>query len=84
MTVRRSVSNRKTATGFRKESSGEAPGPPPPLFTQRTALIIVASAMIGLAAGILTALAGSKPADAVLAGGTAFGAALALLNALIG
>jgi hypothetical protein len=55
-----------------------------PLLTLRAALILVASVAIGTAAGILGYLAGARPAEAVLTGGGAFGAAVALLNTLIG
>jgi hypothetical protein len=55
-----------------------------PLLTLRSALIILAALVTGAAAGILAYLAGARPAEAVLTGGGAFGAAIALLNTLIG
>ena len=53
------------------------------MLTVRTAFILIAAALIGIAAGLLTYLSPAGPAKSVLAGGAAFGAAIALLNALI-
>jgi hypothetical protein len=53
------------------------------LLTQRAALILIVALAIGITAGILSHLAGSRPAGAVLAGGASFAGAIALLNTLI-
>jgi hypothetical protein len=68
-----------------------APGPGPgsgpdrarPLLSQRTCLILIAALVIGIVAGALTYLAGNHIADAVLAGGAAFAAAVPALHTLI-
>lgn len=54
-----------------------------PLLTPRAALILLAALVIGAAAGILAHLAGTQPAEAVLTGGGAFGAVVALLHTII-
>ena len=68
------------------------PGPEPeqvpgqdgnPLLTQRAAVILFAALIAGLATGILVYLATANPAAAILAGGTAFGGAVKLLNTVI-
>jgi hypothetical protein len=51
---------------------------------QRAALILLISTLVAVAAGFLTAWAHQPAAEAVLAGGAAFGATLALLHQLIG
>jgi len=55
-----------------------------PLLTPRTALILLTALLIGVTAGVLSHLAGARPAEAVLTGGGVFGAALPLLDRLIG
>lgn len=55
-----------------------------PLLPLRSALILIAAVVIGVAAGILAYLGGARPAGAVLTGGGAFGAAVVLLNMMIG
>lgn len=67
-----------------RETRRASPGERDPLLSTRAALIIVAALVLGAAAGILAYLAGARPAQAVLTGGGAFGAAVALLNSLIG
>jgi len=54
------------------------------LLTQRAAVILFAALIAGLAAGVLVYLATANPAGAILAGGTAFGGAVKLLNTVIG
>jgi hypothetical protein len=55
-----------------------------PLLPLRAALILLAALVTGIAAGVLAYLGGARPPEAVLTGGGAFGAAVALLNTLIG
>lgn len=55
---------------------------PPPLFTQRTALILVAGLLAGLIFGACGALSMS-PATAVMSGLAAFGATVAGLHQLL-
>jgi hypothetical protein len=76
MTVRRSPPEREGPESHHSVAA-------PPLLTQRAALILVAALVIGVFAGMLAYLAGTKPADAVLTGGAAWAAAITLLNALI-
>jgi hypothetical protein len=84
MTVRRTPPN-GNLPGHRKwETRQDLPVEHGPLLTLRAALILIAALVIGAAAGILAYLAGARPAEAVLTGGGAFGATVALLNTLIG
>jgi hypothetical protein len=53
------------------------------LLSQRAALILIAALVIGTGSGVLTYLAGARPAEAVLAGGGACAAAIVALNTLI-
>lgn len=53
------------------------------LLTQRAAVIVFAALIAGLATGILVYLATANPAEAILAGGTAFGGAVKLLDSVI-
>jgi hypothetical protein len=53
------------------------------LLTQRAAVIVFAALIAGLATGVLVYLATANPAEAILAGGTAFGGAVKLLNTVI-
>jgi hypothetical protein len=57
---------------------------PPPLLSPRSALILALAVLIGLGIGLLTALAHHAPAEVVLAGCTATGAATVALHKLIG
>ncbi|WP_225994862.1 hypothetical protein [Streptomyces arboris] len=52
-------------------------------MTVRTALILLASVVIGVVVGGLTVLCGTQPAGAVLAGLTGVGASVPVLHALI-
>ncbi|MFE2754030.1 hypothetical protein ACFXGA_18730 [Actinosynnema sp. NPDC059335] len=53
------------------------------LFGQRTALILLLAVLTGIGAGVLTAVAGSHPAQAVLVGAAAAAAAIAFFNSVI-
>ena len=55
-----------------------------PLLDQRAALILLISLLVAIAAGVLTWCAHQSSPEAVLAGGAAFGATLALLHQVIG
>lgn len=59
-------------------SAGNEPNGP--LLSQHAALVLLIAVLVGTGAGILTYLAGNPPADAVLAGGAAFGATAAFAN----
>jgi hypothetical protein len=83
MTVRRGTHYRNLPDGHKRETQSGTSGEQSPLLTQRAALIFIAALAIGVTAGILTYLAGTRPADAVLAGGASCAAAIALLNNLI-
>ena len=83
MTVRGSWPDRKAPGDNRKESPARIPAGEP-ILTQRAALILTSSLVIGAAAGVLGYLARRNPADAVLTGGAACAAAIALLTRLIG
>ncbi|RBM23350.1 hypothetical protein [Streptomyces sp. PT12] len=55
-----------------------------PLLTVRSALILLLGVLVGVAAGLLTALAdGGGAARSVIVGAAAFAAAVAFFNALI-
>jgi len=82
MTVRRSRLHGKAPGDLDEESSTDVPDQQQ-LITDHAALILFAALVVGLVAGVLDYLAGSKPADAVLTGGGAFAAAIVLLNGLI-
>ena len=82
MTVRRSKPDGKRPAG--PDTENPRGRDRPPLITQRAALILLAALLIGVAAGLLSHLAGSNPASAVLSGGAACAGAIALLDALIG
>ncbi|MEU6476146.1 hypothetical protein ABZ858_04515 [Streptomyces sp. NPDC047017] len=56
---------------------------PDPLFTQRSALVLLLGLLVGTGAAILTVRAGSSPDAAVLCGGGAFGGAVIFFNATI-
>lgn len=84
MTVRRVPSKRNLPSHPREQTHINSPDEPGSLLTLRAALILVAALLTGAAAGVLAFLAGARPAEAVLTGGGAFGAAIALLNTLIG
>jgi hypothetical protein len=56
---------------------------PPPLLTERAALILLLAVLTGLGAGILTYLSGQNPPAAGLAGFGACGGALALFHTII-
>ncbi|MFG3105071.1 hypothetical protein ACGFZL_31765 [Streptomyces sp. NPDC048182] len=45
-----------------------------PLLSQRSALILLLSVLVGIGAGTVAALGDANPATAVLTGGGAFGA----------
>ncbi|MFI6151725.1 hypothetical protein ACIBCA_03400 [Kitasatospora sp. NPDC051170] len=60
------------------------PPDPTPLLTVRTALILLAAAVIGLAVGGLTFLGGGPTPTAVLAGLTGAGVSVPVLTKLIG
>lgn len=53
------------------------------LMTVRTALILLASVVLGAVAGALAFLSGAQPAGAVLAGLAGAGASVSALHALI-
>ncbi|MCK2237437.1 MULTISPECIES: hypothetical protein [unclassified Crossiella] len=53
---------------------------PTPLLGLRAALILLLAALTGIGAGVLAALAGRHPAEAVLIGVTALAAAAAFFN----
>ncbi|MEV0192366.1 hypothetical protein AB0I39_28020 [Kitasatospora purpeofusca] len=62
----------------------QLPSEPDPLFTQRTAIILLGGAFIGLVVGALTFLGGGSAAGAVLAGLAGAGASVMGLHKLIG
>lgn len=84
MTVRRKPSKRNLPSLAGEQTHTVSPDERGPLLTPRAAIILVAALLIGAAAGVLGHLAGARPAEAILTGGGAFGAAVALLNNLIG
>lgn len=84
MTVRREPSKRNLPSLAGEQTQSIPPDAGRPLLTPRAAIILIAGLIIGAAAGVLAYLAGARPAEAVLTGGGAFGAAVALLNNLIG
>ncbi|MER6441309.1 hypothetical protein ABT275_33730 [Streptomyces sp. NPDC001185] len=55
-----------------------------PLLSMRAALILLMALLVGIGAGVLTALAGAVVAQACLAGAAAFGAAVPFFNHLVG
>ncbi|MER6025030.1 hypothetical protein [Streptomyces sp. NPDC001851] len=59
------------------------PNDPGPLFTQRTALILLLGALTGVGAGFLTLRSGSGAAGAVLCGCGAFAGAVAFFHSVI-
>ncbi|MEU6236273.1 hypothetical protein [Kitasatospora sp. NPDC047058] len=61
----------------------QLPPEPEPLFTVRTAIILLGGAFIGTVVGGLTFLGGGSAAEAVLAGLTGFGASVMGLHKLI-
>lgn len=63
--------------------SSPSPTSPPPLLTVRSALILFLALVAGAVAGGLTRLGGNSWPEAVLAGGAAAAAALALFQSLI-
>ncbi|WP_432134342.1 MULTISPECIES: hypothetical protein [unclassified Streptomyces] len=54
-----------------------------PLLTMRSALIFLLAILCGIAAGVLTGLAGAETARAVLAGAAGFGLAVPFFDHLI-
>lgn len=58
--------------------------PPDPLFSVRTALVLLLAVITGAAAGILTFLMTFSVPASVLAGGSAWGAGLVLFHMIIG
>jgi hypothetical protein len=77
------------AMGCMTHSQDPQVSPPPPhsepgpFMPVRTALILLASVVIGVVTGGLTLLCGTHPAGAVLAGLTSVGASVPVLHALI-
>ena len=57
---------------------------PTPLLTVRATVILLLAVLVGITAGVLTYLAQRSVPGAVLAGGGATGAAIALFNTIIG
>ncbi len=55
-----------------------------PLLSMRAALILLMGLLVGMGAGILTALAGAVVAQAFLAGAAAFGVAVPFFHRLVG
>ncbi|MER7350467.1 hypothetical protein ABT390_34235 [Streptomyces aurantiacus] len=55
-----------------------------PLLSLRTAVVFLIGLQAAAAAGLLTYAAGSPLASAALAGGAAFGSAVALAQAVVG
>ena len=82
MTIRRRAPDGNLPGGHESETQQTLSGGQT-LLTQRAALILLAAVAIGLDAGILAWLAGTRPAAAVLVGGAACAAAITLLNTLI-
>ncbi len=58
--------------------------PTNPLLSLRSAVLLLIAVLIGIGVGVLTALAGEPVPTAVIAGGGAGGAALLVLNQIIG
>lgn len=56
---------------------------PSPLLGLRAALILTLAVLVGIGAGVLSALSGHHPAEAVLVGAGASAAAAALFNWMI-
>jgi len=63
---------------------GGPPGGPGPLLGVRAAVVFVVALVIGIAAGVLTYLAGDSVPAAVLAGAAATGTAVALFHRIVG
>jgi len=61
----------------------QIPPPPPPLLTLRTLVLLTVALIAGGVAGVLTYDNIESIDAAVLAGATAFGAVLKLLNELV-
>lgn len=55
-----------------------------PLLTMRAALILLMGVLVGVGVGVLSALAGVAPAQAVLTGGAALGVAVPFFDHLVG
>ncbi|MFC8177011.1 hypothetical protein [Streptomyces sp. NPDC057325] len=66
------------------DDAPQQPAPEAGLLSGRTALVLLLSALCGIAAAILWSMAGHPWPDAVLAGGAATGGALGLFQQLIG
>jgi hypothetical protein len=64
--------------------SSSSPDGGDPLLTLRAAFILTAAAFVAAAAGVLTYLMTGSAPEAVLAAGPATGAAIALLNSIVG
>jgi hypothetical protein len=62
----------------------DQPRQPEPLLSLRATVVLLLAMLTGFAAGVLAHLAGQPVAAAVLVGGGAAGAALALFHNLIG
>ena len=56
---------------------------PPPLLTQRSAIVLVVAVLVGVIFGCCTFMAYANPWTAVIAGLTAFGATAAGLHSLL-
>ena len=56
---------------------------PPELLSLRAAVIFAVALVVGSVGGLLTYLAQHNVAQAVLAGGAAFGASVGLLNGIV-
>ncbi|MFE8937927.1 hypothetical protein ACFYNX_10570 [Streptomyces sp. NPDC007872] len=76
--------SRSTPPHHHDNSPEQQPPSGPELLRGRTALVLLLSALCGIAATILWRMAGHPWPDAVLAGGAATGGALGLFQQLIG
>lgn len=81
MTIRRNRGNRNPRDHPDSESS---PDETAPLLTLRAAFILTVALATAAAGGILTYLTTDRAPEAFLAAGTAFAAAITLLNAIVG
>ncbi|MBV7699954.1 hypothetical protein [Streptomyces sp. TRM70350] len=55
-----------------------------PLLSLRAALVLLMGVLVGVGAGVLGALGGAAPAQAVLTGAAAFGVAVPFFDHLVG
>jgi hypothetical protein len=81
MTVRR---NRRKRNARGLPDSGSSPDGSSPLLTLRSAFILTVAVIVAAAAGVLTYLTTGSAPGAVFAAGPAIGAAIPLLNAIVG